>query len=659
MDNPRAFEEDSYFCKLRGNDPMIHGNRGNNDTAFNGCPEHLPWCLNIAPNPNSMVTSFDNVGSALINVFVTITLEGWANIHYKLRDAGSPLYWLYFYLLTFIVGFFAANLCLAIIESVYSAKMASQQKKAASSECDSLTPEQEARGEKPCGKCSKCKLKQAQRDTDRSWKRQRTAKVMLMHTPAATPGTTPVPPAMTFDAVSGPSTGQSTGSTTPLTSNKGPNQDSSHRRILNAVPSAASDDMPDPEVQEKAKSDGVYIQNGKPLKPLESSLAAQDGDLNNEVNETSPRNSENEENRNTNDDMSGGLTSSQSLQSRTTSTTTTPRGHHRRKSKKKMKFQQPLGSGVHVYMHRFRTNTVPKSKHNLNMSMVQQIEMGSTSVPVTADVLRTMQSVKSLSGLSNDDESGNGHRSDGNGYRSDRTDTGGHNLHLDKYGKQLSISREFVPPNPMKMVSNASSQDQEEEPINPVVMAMGMSSSERSNVPLEMDNMNSLNSPTATSPKSTSSPTAKSPKSMSSSKTRNRGLTATAEERRLQYQASRHHGKANESMSISISTQKKQRKIENLKVDYKAMGNKENFVTTLARMSAHVGAQRREEIRKDWNEQQGIAQKDEEDGAAQWKASLVDDITFGDVPAQDAEMSEQERAEQVGNCKMLKMFENV
>merc|ERR1719334_1838678 len=70
MDNPRAFEEDSYFCKLRGNDPMIHGNRGNNDTAFNGCPEHLPWCLNIAPNPNSMVTSFDNVGSALINVFV-------------------------------------------------------------------------------------------------------------------------------------------------------------------------------------------------------------------------------------------------------------------------------------------------------------------------------------------------------------------------------------------------------------------------------------------------------------------------------------------------------------------------------------------------------------------------------------------------------------
>ena len=71
----------------------------------------------------SGLTSFDNFGAAILQVFITITLEGWAAIMYKLQDAQSNWVWIYFVLLIFINAFFAVNLCLAVIESVYSQQM--------------------------------------------------------------------------------------------------------------------------------------------------------------------------------------------------------------------------------------------------------------------------------------------------------------------------------------------------------------------------------------------------------------------------------------------------------------------------------------------------------------------------------------------------------
>jgi len=122
-DQPTKWVQDEFVCQLK------NGETANNDYKFNGCPAELPWCLNIAPNPNGGVTNFDNMLFAMLNVFVTISLEGWAAIQYKLEATGARLAWIYFVSLTFIVGFFAANLCLAVIESVYGEEMEKKHRK--------------------------------------------------------------------------------------------------------------------------------------------------------------------------------------------------------------------------------------------------------------------------------------------------------------------------------------------------------------------------------------------------------------------------------------------------------------------------------------------------------------------------------------------------
>lgn len=174
IDNTSNWEPQEYFCQL---EPST---TGNNDTAYNNCPDHLPWCLDIAPNPNAGVTSFDNIGAALLNVFVSITLEGWADIQYKLLDTDPPICQAYFILLTFTVGFFAANLCLAIIESVYRGKMEEEEQELNSPErvCEKL--EKQGNGEEPCGKCAICKLRESERRTEETWERQKTTKVVVI-----------------------------------------------------------------------------------------------------------------------------------------------------------------------------------------------------------------------------------------------------------------------------------------------------------------------------------------------------------------------------------------------------------------------------------------------------------------------------------------------
>jgi len=78
-------------------------------------------CLQNEPNPDSGLTNFDNILYSLLNVFVIITLEGWVDIMYKIQAVTHPASCIIFYLLTVVVGFFALNLCIAVIEDVYSA----------------------------------------------------------------------------------------------------------------------------------------------------------------------------------------------------------------------------------------------------------------------------------------------------------------------------------------------------------------------------------------------------------------------------------------------------------------------------------------------------------------------------------------------------------
>ena len=95
------------------------------------CPVEYPLCLEIAPNPNAEVfllfimtfsffffevNSWDNFHMALLNIFWVISLEQWVNSMYMLQDAYHPQVWIFFYVVTALVAFFALNLCLAVIE---------------------------------------------------------------------------------------------------------------------------------------------------------------------------------------------------------------------------------------------------------------------------------------------------------------------------------------------------------------------------------------------------------------------------------------------------------------------------------------------------------------------------------------------------------------
>jgi hypothetical protein len=80
------------------------------------CPAEYPLCLEIAPNPNAEVNSWDNFHMALLNIFWVISLEQWVNSMYMLQDAYHPQVWIFFYVVTALVAFFALNLCLAVIE---------------------------------------------------------------------------------------------------------------------------------------------------------------------------------------------------------------------------------------------------------------------------------------------------------------------------------------------------------------------------------------------------------------------------------------------------------------------------------------------------------------------------------------------------------------
>eukprot|EP00397_Hematodinium_sp_SG-2012_P003139 GEMP01003147.1.p1 GENE.GEMP01003147.1~~GEMP01003147.1.p1 ORF type:complete len:1326 (+),score=197.79 GEMP01003147.1:475-4452(+) len=70
---------------------------------------------------NQGLSSFDNMGSAVVLIFQSITLEGWVDIMYMLTDTGSVfLPFLYFFLLILVGSFFLLNVTLAIVSTTFS-----------------------------------------------------------------------------------------------------------------------------------------------------------------------------------------------------------------------------------------------------------------------------------------------------------------------------------------------------------------------------------------------------------------------------------------------------------------------------------------------------------------------------------------------------------
>ncbi|KAG4066501.1 hypothetical protein HA402_007137 [Bradysia odoriphaga] len=78
-------------------------------------------CLENWDGPNDGITSFDNIGLAMLTVFQCITMEGWTSIMYWMNDAVNPNWnWLYFVPLIVIGSFFMLNLVLGVLSGEFA-----------------------------------------------------------------------------------------------------------------------------------------------------------------------------------------------------------------------------------------------------------------------------------------------------------------------------------------------------------------------------------------------------------------------------------------------------------------------------------------------------------------------------------------------------------
>ncbi|XP_054271366.1 voltage-dependent calcium channel type A subunit alpha-1-like isoform X7 [Macrosteles quadrilineatus] len=85
------------------------------------CDPNISVCVEDWEGPNYGITSFDNIGLAMLTVFQCITMEGWTAILYWMNDAiGSSFNWLYFVPLIVLGSFFMLNLVLGVLSGEFA-----------------------------------------------------------------------------------------------------------------------------------------------------------------------------------------------------------------------------------------------------------------------------------------------------------------------------------------------------------------------------------------------------------------------------------------------------------------------------------------------------------------------------------------------------------
>ncbi|XP_025161916.1 voltage-dependent calcium channel type A subunit alpha-1 isoform X6 [Harpegnathos saltator] len=85
------------------------------------CDANVSTCMDHWEGPNSGITSFDNIGFAMLTVFQCITMEGWTAILYWTNDAlGSTYNWIYFIPLIVLGSFFMLNLVLGVLSGEFA-----------------------------------------------------------------------------------------------------------------------------------------------------------------------------------------------------------------------------------------------------------------------------------------------------------------------------------------------------------------------------------------------------------------------------------------------------------------------------------------------------------------------------------------------------------
>uniref|UniRef100_A0A182M2Q4 Ion transport domain-containing protein n=1 Tax=Anopheles culicifacies TaxID=139723 RepID=A0A182M2Q4_9DIPT len=85
------------------------------------CNSSDSTCIEQWEGPNFGITSFDNIGFAMLTVFQCITMEGWTAILYWTNDAlGSTFNWIYFVPLIVLGSFFMLNLVLGVLSGEFA-----------------------------------------------------------------------------------------------------------------------------------------------------------------------------------------------------------------------------------------------------------------------------------------------------------------------------------------------------------------------------------------------------------------------------------------------------------------------------------------------------------------------------------------------------------
>ncbi|XP_052128297.1 voltage-dependent calcium channel type A subunit alpha-1 isoform X23 [Frankliniella occidentalis] len=101
--------------------PCNTDNKTEAPTGSYVCNSNTSTCLEEWDGPNFGITSFDNIGFAMLTVFQCITMEGWTTILYWTNDAlGSTFNWIYFVPLIVLGSFFMLNLVLGVLSGEFA-----------------------------------------------------------------------------------------------------------------------------------------------------------------------------------------------------------------------------------------------------------------------------------------------------------------------------------------------------------------------------------------------------------------------------------------------------------------------------------------------------------------------------------------------------------
>ncbi|KAG5309822.1 CAC1A protein, partial [Acromyrmex insinuator] len=116
--------EDSEYEIVQEGDittPCSTDNKNDAPSGSHVCDANVSTCRNIWDGPNSGITSFDNIGFAMLTVFQCITMEGWTSILYWTNDAiGNRYNWIYFIPLIILGSFFMLNLVLGVLSGEFA-----------------------------------------------------------------------------------------------------------------------------------------------------------------------------------------------------------------------------------------------------------------------------------------------------------------------------------------------------------------------------------------------------------------------------------------------------------------------------------------------------------------------------------------------------------